>query len=152
MVNTELTGTKLHEFDFPIERGKIKEFARAILNLDPLYHDPEYARSQGYKDALIPVTFPMSFTHHLNAENFVLEMALALGLDPEKSVHGECEILFERPVCAGETFRGEVTVGKCYEKEGKRGGKMSFVDVEIKFYDQDNKQVFSVTNLHIERS
>ena len=152
MLNLELAGTKLYEFEFPIERGKIKEFANAILDPNPVYRDPEYARSRGFDDVTIPVTYPMSFVHHLDAENFVLEFALTLGLDPEKSVHGETEIIFERPVCAGESFRGEVIVGNIYEKEGKRGGKMNFVDVEIKFYDEANNQVFSVKNLHIERS
>ena len=151
MVKMEMAGTQYAEFEFPVERGKIKEFAGAILDTNPVYRDTGYAKSKGFNDVIIPVTYPMSFIHHLDVENFVLEMSLKIGLDPAKSVHGETEILFERPVCAGETLRGEIGIGNIYEKEGKRGGKMTFVEVEIKFYDEGNKPVVIVKNLHIER-
>jgi acyl dehydratase len=152
VVNVELIGTKLYEFEFPIERGKIKEFANAILDPNPIYRDQEYAIRQGFDDVIIPVTYPVSFVHHLDAENFVLEFSLRLGLDPKKSVHGETEIIFNRPVCAGESFRGEVIVANMYESEGKRGGKMSFVEIEARFYDKENALVFRTKNIFIERS
>jgi len=126
MANKEMAGTKLAEFVFPVERGKIKEFATAILDPNPVYRDREYARSQGFTDVLMPVTFPMSMGHHLDMENSNLEMCLKVGMDPAKSIQGECEIIHQRPVCAGETLRGEIQIGKIYEKQGKHGEKMTF--------------------------
>lgn len=151
MVDKSMAGTKFAEFEFPVERGKIKEFANAICDPNPVYRDKEYARKKGFNDVLIPVTFPMSFLHHLDSENIVLEIAQRLGMDPAKSIHGETEIVCQRPICAGETLRGEVQVGNIYEKEGKRGGAMTFVEIEIKFFDAEEKPVVLIRNLHIER-
>jgi acyl dehydratase len=146
-----MTGTKLAEFEFPVERGKIKEFVNAICDPNPVYRDREYARRKGFDDVLMPVTFPASFPHHLGSENFILEVSLKLGMDPAKSVHGETEMFFQRPICAGECLRAEMVVGEIYEKEGKRGGKMTFVEIEFKFYDAEDKPVIVMRNIHIER-
>jgi len=151
MVKKELAGKKFGEFEFPVERGKIKEFASAILDTDPVYRDREYALQQGFKDILMPVTFPVTFGFHLPSENYVVEMAQEIGMDLGKSVHGEFEVIYERPVCAGETLRGEIGIGNIYEKEGKRGGKMTFVEMKTSFYDQGDNPVIVINNLFIER-
>ena len=151
MVKKEMEGTKLAEFEFPVERGKIKEFASAILDPNPIYRDREYARSKGFNDVLMPVTFPGSFPHHLDSDNFILELSLKIGVDPTKGVLGETEIIHHRPVCAGETLRGEIKIGRIYEKEGKRGGKMTFIELEIHYYDAENNPVVIMRNTTIEQ-
>ena len=151
MVKTEMAGTKLAEMEFPVERGKIREFASAICDPNPVYRDPEVARRQGFKDVLMPVTFPGTFTFHLGSENAVMEIMEQLDMDAAKSVHGSFEVSYERPVCAGETLRGEVTIGKIYQKEGKRGGIMTFVEMVINFYDAEDRLAFVVRNEFIER-
>jgi len=151
-IKKEMAGKKLKEFEFPIERGKIKEFAGAICDPNPIYFDREYAGSQGFEDVLAPVTFPITSGFHLSSDNFVLDTALELGMDPGKSVHGTFEIIYQRPVCAGEILRGEIVVGDIYEKEGKRGGKMTMVEMSNNFYDKDNNLVITLKNVFIERS
>jgi len=151
MVKKEKAGTRYAEFEWPVERGKIREFAGAIMDPNPVYRDRDYAQSKGFDDVLIPVTFPMSFVHHMDSENFILEMTQSIGMETARSVHGEFEVSYERPICAGETLRGEMDIGKIYEKEGGRGGKMTFVEVEIKFFDHEDKLVARIRNLHIER-
>ena len=151
MVKKELAGKKFGEFEFPIERGKIKEFASAICDNNPVYTDREYARKQGFDDIVMPVTFPVTVGFHHPSENYVVEMSQELGMDIAKSVHGESEFIFNRPVCAGETLRAEATIGDIYEKEGKRGGKMTFVNMKTNFYDKDDKLVITFSNIFIER-
>ncbi len=99
----EMAGTKFGEFEFPVERGKIKEFASAICDPNPIYRDRDYARVQGFADVLAPVTFPIAATLYMPSENYVLEASLRLGMDPGKSVHGTFEITYQRPILAGET-------------------------------------------------
>ncbi len=151
MVRTEMAGVKLAEFEFPVERGKIREFAGAICDPNPVYRDPEVARKQGFQDVLMPVTFPGTFTFHLGSENAVMEIMEQLDMDAAKSVHGSFEVRYERPVCAGETLRGEVTIGKIYRKAGKRGGTMTFVEMMIRFYDAEDKLALVLLNEFIER-
>lgn len=151
-VKKDMAGTKLGEFEFPVERGKIKEFAGAIGDPNPAYRDREYARALGFSDVLAPVTFPIASSFQMPSDNYVLETSLQLGMDPGKSVHGTFEIIYERPVCAGETLRGEIVVGDIYEKEGKRGGTMTFVEMKQNFYDEKGELVVTISNVFIERS
>jgi len=149
-----MAGKKMLSFEFPVERGKIKEFANAICDPNPVYKDPEYAKKVGFEDVLMPVTFPATFFFHLDSENAVLETTLALGMNPATSVHGETEVIHNRSVCAGETLRGEMRIGNIYEKQGKRGGIMTFVEMECNFYDESDADTPAVIfrNVFIERS
>lgn len=142
----------LMEFEFPVERGKIREFANALCDKNPVYTDISYAREKGFESVLMPPTFPFSFALHLPSENFVMEKTIELGLDVGKSVHGETEFIYDRPVVAGEVLKGEMKVGKMYEKEGKKGGKMKFVEMLITFFDANDNRVALNKNIFIERT
>lgn len=151
MANMNFANTKLDSFDFPVERGKIKEFANAICDPNPVYNDKDYALKRGFADVIIPVTFPMTFVFQQSSENAVLEAMQKLGMDPARSVHGEIEFIYERPVCAGETLRVEIGIGNIYEKAGKRGGTMTFVEHETRFSDSAGHAVITVRNIFIEK-
>lgn len=152
MLKKEMENQIIMEFEFPVEQGKIREFANAICDKNPIYTDVEYATSKNLKNVLMPPTFPFSFPLHLPSDNFVMEKTIELGLDVGKSVHGETEFNYDRPICAGEVLKGVMTVGKMYEKEGKKGGKMKFVEMVISFFDSENKRVALNKNVFIERS
>jgi len=147
----ELAHTKLEEFEYHVEKGKIREFARAICDPNPVYTDSEYARSRGFEDIIVPPTFPMTTLFYMTSENVFLESMQNWGMDPAKSVHGEVEFVFERPVCAGEAFRGVAGTRNVYEKPGKRGGMMTFIEQEIKLIDTSGKLVVTVLNTFIEK-
>jgi len=151
-IDKGMIGKKLNEFEFPVERGKVKEFASAICDPNPVYQDKEYARNRGFEDVIAPVTFPITSGFHLSSDNFVLDTALELGMDPGKSVHGTFEVIYQRPMCAGETLRGEMVIGDIYEKEGKRGGMMTMVEMTNNFYDEEDSLVVTLKNVFIERS
>jgi acyl dehydratase len=151
MINKSLINTKLDSFEFPVERGKIKEFANAICDPNPVFRDREYASKAGFNDVIMPVTFPMTFVFQQASENAVLESMQTLGMDPVRSVHGEIEFICERPVCAGETLHGEIHIGNIYEKAGKRGGTMTFVEHETRFYDGSGELAVTVRNIFIEK-
>jgi len=151
MIDKSLANTKLDSFEFPVERGKIKEFANAICDPNPVFKDQDYARNQGFADVIMPVTFPITFVFQQDSDNAVLESALKLGMDPARSVHGEVEFIYERPVFAGETLRGEIWIGNIYEKAGKRGGTMTFVEHETRFFDGAGKLAVTLRNIFIEK-
>jgi hypothetical protein len=152
MVDMNMAGVKFGEFELPVERGKIKEFAGAILDPNPIYRDVAYARERGFESVIMPVTFPATFAFHLPSENLIVEMMQKLEMNLATSVHGEAEFIYERPIVAGETLIGVISIGDIYEKEGKRGGKMTFVEMTVTFSDESGKQVAVVKNVFIERS
>ena len=48
------------EFALPIERGKVREFALAVGEDNPIFYDPEAARREGLPDVVAPPTFTVS--------------------------------------------------------------------------------------------
>ena len=109
MVKKDMAGTKFLDFEFPVERGKIKEFANAICDPNPIYSDREYARSKGFDDVLMPVTFPVTFALHMPSDNFVLETTQkkmpesaheAWPLSSQCGVPPPCNLRPNRPYCS----------------------------------------------------
>ena len=74
---------------------------------------------KGFEDVIVPPTFPMTAFFYMKADNVFLENMEKWGMDPGKSVHGEVEFVFERPVCAGEAFEGVAGTRNVYEKPGE---------------------------------
>ena len=128
----DLIGKESLEFQVPVEWGKIREFAAAIGNENPIYHDPEYARKTRFGKALAPPTFTVikSFWRKGMSNQ---EMA---GLDNRYLLHGEEEYEYFAPVLAGEVLTCKARITDAYEKAGKRGGKMTFVVFEFTYFNQ----------------
>lgn len=123
----------------PIERGKIHEFANAILDEHPHYHDEQAARAAGLPGVVAPPTFAMASALFAAADQ-PLHPELAK-LDMRFALHGAQEFSFERPICAGDLLVGEMGEVKAYEKTGKRGGVMKFVEIETVYRDQNGEVV-----------
>ncbi|MFC4588665.1 MaoC family dehydratase N-terminal domain-containing protein [Sphaerisporangium corydalis] len=84
---------------YEVARVKIREFAAAIGDHNPIYRDPEAAKAAGHPDVVAPPTFPIVFSLSGAGE------ALAdpeLGLDFAMVVHGEQRFEYERPIYAGD--------------------------------------------------
>ena len=84
---------------YVVGREKIREFARAIGDTNPVYHDPDVAQALGYADVIAPPTFAIVVS--LEAANAAL-FDPELGLDYSRVVHGEQTFTYTRPICAGD--------------------------------------------------
>jgi len=131
--------TTIHPPGLPVERGKIHEFANAILDEHPLYHDAEAAAAAGLPGVVAPPTFAMA-TALFSDPGATIAPELA-ALDMRYTLHGAQEFVFERPVCAGDVLSSEPGEVRTYEKQGKRGGVMKFVEVETVYRDQHGEVV-----------
>jgi hypothetical protein len=65
-------------------------------------------------------------------------------------LHGGQELVYERPLFAGDVLRAEPGETKSYEKDGKRGGKMKFIETELLYRDQSGQVVLRVRNTLIQ--
>ena len=133
---------------FPIERGKIHEFANSILDDNPLYHDEEAAKAAGLPSVVAPPTFSAA------AAFFPDPSARGSGamkdLDLRYVLHGGQELIFERPIFAGDVLRAEPGETRAYEKAGRRGGTMKFIDTETVYRDAQGEVVLRVRNTSIQ--
>jgi hypothetical protein len=118
-------------FDMPIERGKIREFAKATMS--------ENAAYQG-KDPVIPPTFLT--TAGFSWQTPESKAAAAHGLDPKRTLHAEQEYIFHgEPPRAGAELTASSRIIDRYTKEGRRGGTLTFVRTVIEFRDSTGRLV-----------
>ena len=84
---------------YEVGREKIREFAVAIGDMNPAYHDEAAARAYGHRDIIAPPTFPFTISMRAMA---VVMFDPELGLDYSRVVHGEQRFAYTRPITAGD--------------------------------------------------
>lgn len=127
-----------------VERGKIREFARAIKDDDPLYFDEEYATREA-GGIMPPVTFLQTMTHWDDGGGRVRPP-----MDLKRALHGEQEFELLRPIHAGDVLTARMRVADIYEKPGRRGGTMTFVVMDTEFTNQRGELVARARQVGIE--
>jgi len=86
---------------YQVGREKVREFAVAIGDFNPAYHDVAAAQALGHRDVVAPPTFPFVISMKaMAAAMFDPE----LGLDYSRVVHGEQRFSYTRPVVAGDSL------------------------------------------------
>jgi len=92
---------------YEVGREKIREFADAIGDPNPIYRDPDAARALGHPDVIAPPTFPIVLS--LPASSVVVRDP-ELGADFSRLVHGEQRFVYQRPVRAGDVLQVRSTL------------------------------------------
>jgi len=109
-----------------IERGPLSTFARAVGDVDPVYHDRRAALAAGFTDVPAPPTWPfaMGFWGTLPEMQEGLEpvgpspiLEIMTELGPGLLLHGEQEFEYHRPILAGDVLAGEDTISDVSTKE-----------------------------------
>lgn len=129
---------KINPPGFIVERGKIHEFANAILDDNPHYHDLEAATADGLPSVVAPITYSSVASYFGDGSGPASAMS---GLDMRFVLHGGQEWIFERPIFAGDILTAQPGATTSYEKEGKRGGTMKFIESEMLYRDQNGEIV-----------
>jgi len=92
---------------YEVGREKIREFAEAIRDDNPVYRDPAAARALGYRDVIAPPTFAVVFASAA-AKQAVDDPEV--GVDYSRVVHGEQRFISTRPIIAGDRLQILVTI------------------------------------------
>ena len=146
-VNMDVKGKEYAPFVVTVERGKIKEFARAIGDLSPFYLDDNVGRASEWGDIIAPPTFPITFRDE-NADTGA--MLKDLGVDISRILHGEQEFEHFKPIRPGETYLCQSRITDIYEKTG-RSGAMAFVAREMSVVDRESEIVCRVRHITVVR-
>ena len=101
--------------EFEVGREKIREFADAIGEPDPLHRDPAAARAAGYADVIAPLTFTTVL--NLRAINEIVADP-QLGLDYGRMVHGDQSFEYHSPVVAGDRLVTTASVEAIMHRAG----------------------------------
>ncbi len=92
---------------YAVGREKLREFAAAIGDANPAFHDVAAARALGYADLVAPPTFAIVMS--MRATDAVM-FDPDLGLDYSRVVHGEQRFAFTRPIVAGDELVVTTTI------------------------------------------
>ena len=127
-----------------IERGKVREFARAIKDDDPLYFGEEHARREA-GGIMPPLTFLQTVALWDDGRGRPRPP-----MDLKRALHGEQEFEFLKPIFVGDVLTAVTRIADIYEKTGKRGGTMTFVVTETEFTNQRGEVVARARQVGIE--
>ena len=136
MADKSAIGKAGKPFTMHIDWSKVREFARAIKDPNPLYTNPELAKKE-----LGGIPSPVTF---LQASAFWTDQTSNPGFggfDLRRVLHGEQEFEFFKPILVGDTLTGVTKIADLYEKEGGRGGKMNFMLTETEYTNQKGEKV-----------
>ena len=146
-INTAVIGKEYPPYTVTVERGKIKEFARAIGDLNALYLDDRVGAASAWGDVIAPPTFAVTFRDETaDTAAFLRD----LGTDISRILHGEQEFELFRPLQPGQTYVCRPKVVDIYEKTG-RSGPMAFVIRETVITDRTNEVVATMRSITVVR-
>ena len=96
-------------------REKVREYARAVGETNPLHLDVEAARAAGYADVVAPPMFAVVFSAPAIAPGL---FDPEVGIDFARMVHGGQEFRWGRLVVAGDEITTVATVKDISERGG----------------------------------
>ncbi len=133
MADKSIIGTELGTTTFPVERGKIREFATAIGDQNPIFMDENAAKAAGYADIIAPPTF-LTIVGFKFGPSIVLDPEL--GLDYTRVVHGEQEFELRRPIVPGDRLVGKPRIASIAAK-----GKNEYLTYEASIETESGEEV-----------
>jgi acyl dehydratase len=142
-VKTEAIGKTYEPTTYAVGREKIREYAAAVGETNPLHHDVEAARAAGYADVVAPPMFAVVFSSRaVGPALFDPEV----GLNFAMMVHGGQEFRWGPLVVAGD----EITTAASVRDISERGG-MGFYVFESVSKNQDGETICTATWTNIVR-
>jgi acyl dehydratase len=114
-VNTDVIGKTYPATTYAVGREKVREYAHAVGETNPLYLDVEAARTAGYVDVVAPPMFAVVYAGR------ALWPALfdpEIGIDFPNMLHAGQEFEWGPLVVAGDEIETTVTVKDIAERQG----------------------------------
>ncbi len=119
-VKTEAMGKTYPASTYAVGREKIREYASAVGETNPLYFDVDAARAAGYADVVAPPMFAVVYAGRAIAPAL---FDPEVGVDFAHMLHAGQEFEWGPPVVAGDEITTITTVAEIAE----RGGMGSYV-------------------------
>lgn len=145
MIDKQWIGHELGASVLTVERGRVRFFAKAIGETDPIYSDEAAARAAGYADLPAPPTF--LFAAELDS-GAMFGMLDRLGVPHAKVLHAEQGFEYLAAVVAGDTVTVRSRIQDIYEK---KGGALEFIEVASDVVNQRGEAVARLRSLTVVR-
>jgi acyl dehydratase len=129
-----------------VEKGRLKFFAKAIGETNPVYTDEAAAKEAGYRSLPAPPTFAMVLDQE--SPEFLPVLGL-LNIDIAKILHGTQSFEYLAPICAGDRIRVDIRIADMFDK---KGGALEFVVMEHTYTNQDDVLTTRATSTLVVRN
>jgi hypothetical protein len=146
MIDKHWIGHEIGSSTLSIERGRLRFFAKAIGETDPVYTETTSARDAGYADLPAPPTFLFAAELDSGALFGALER---LGVPPEKILHGEEHFDYFEPIAAGDTVTVTSRIADIYDK---KDGALEFIEIESLAVNQHGDPVAKMRSVTVVRN
>jgi acyl dehydratase len=142
-VDTKAKGKTYPPYAYEVGKEKIREYASAVGEDNPVYFDREAARAAGFRDIPAPPMFAVVYSAG-SVGPAVLDPEV--GVNFAMMVHGGQEFVWGEPVCSGDTITTTTTV-----KDIREAGGMAFYVFESVSVNQDGQEAVRATWTNIVR-
>ena len=146
MIDRKYIGHVEPAFEVLVEKGRLKFFAKATGQTDPVYTDDAAAHAAGHPALPVPPTF--LFCLEMEAPDPAVIRNL-LGMDYRRLLHGEQGFVYERMAYAGYVLRFEQRIEDIYDK---KNGALEFVVRKTSVTNQRGESVAQLRTVSVLRN
>lgn len=132
-INSELAGKAYPPYEYEVGREKIREYAYAVGDENPIYLDEDAAKKAGFDGLVAPPMFAVVYSAGAMRQAI---LDPELGINLMMLVHGSQEFEWHEAVLSGDVITTTATLDQVYEK-----ANMDFVAVKSESVNQDGKLV-----------
>jgi acyl dehydratase len=142
-VDDSAKGKTYPSLEYEVGKEKIREYAQAVGEDNPVYFDREAAKGAGFRDVVAPPMFAVVYSMPAVAQGL---FDPDVGIELAMLVHAGQEFVWNEPVCAGDAIATTLEVKDIYDKRG-----MGFYVFESVSRNQDGQDVVRGTWSNIVR-
>ena len=144
-LNRSFIGHRAEPFSVPVEASRLRLFAKAIGETDPVYSDEAAAKAAGHPALPVPPTF--LFCLEMDAPD-PGAIRVLLDLPLPKVLHGEQRFTYHAMAHAGDTLTFDQRIADIYSK---KGGLLEFVVRETRVTNQNGTHVADLHGITVVR-
>jgi acyl dehydratase len=141
-----VNGTELPPTELALDAGRLKFFAKAIGETNPIYTDETAAKAAGHPALPAPPTF--LFAIELERPD-PFDWVSKLGIDLRHVLHGEQRFTYHSLAFAGDLLTARPKIVDVYSK---RGGALEFVVKDTAVVRQDGSAVADLKSVLVVRN
>ncbi|MBA64553.1 MAG: acyl dehydratase [Candidatus Marinimicrobia bacterium] len=135
MLDRSLINKNYPTVKFDVEKQRLKFFAKATGQTDPIYFDEIIAREKGFPSILAPPTFLTTVAYEQNNPN---QYIYDLSVNMKDVLHAGQIYKYHSLVFAGDIITMDSKIKDMYDK---KNGSLEFVEFESLYTNQNGKLV-----------
>jgi hypothetical protein len=121
-LDQDVIGRQLPSVTVTVDAGRLRFFAKAIGETNPVFTDQQAAQAAGHRDLPVPPTF--LFGIELESPDPFAWLS-DLGVDLRRVLHGEQSFTYHSQAVAGDVLTASPRITNVYSK---KGGALEFIE------------------------